>query len=123
VVASWVRRFADRIAPSADAIEADELRARLDPLKCSLISLAPQAVPVRVAGTVRSVTLRPRAQDPALEVELYDGSGSLTLVFLGRRAIRGLTPGRHLVARGRVTRRGSSPVMYNPTYDLLPQSV
>ena len=120
---SWIRRFADRIAPSEGEIEAEELRARFDPLKCSLIAQAPQAVPVRVAGTIRSVTLRSRVQDPALEVELYDGSGSLTLVFLGRRAIRGVTPGRNLIARGRVTRRGSSLVMYNPTYDLLPQSV
>jgi hypothetical protein len=64
--------------------------------------------------------LRCRAQVPALEVELYDGSDALTVVFLGRRAIRGITPGRTMIVSGRVSRRGNDYVMYNPTYELLP---
>jgi RecG-like helicase len=113
-------RLVDRLAPSPVVYEADELRTASETLGCSTIATAPIAVPVRVAGTIRSLTLRSRAQVPALEVDLYDGSETLVLVFLGRRAIRGITPGRRLVARGRVTRRGSSLVMYNPTYELLP---
>ncbi len=110
----------ERLAPSAQTLEADELISASATLGCTTIARAPLAVPVRVAGTIRTLTLRSRAQVPALEVDLYDGSDTLTLVFLGRRAIRGITPGRRLVARGRVTRRGSSLVMYNPTYELLP---
>ncbi|MEO8106912.1 MAG: OB-fold nucleic acid binding domain-containing protein [Actinomycetes bacterium] len=117
---AWWQRLADRLAPSADTIEADELRQRFDALSATSIVDAPLAVSVRVAGTVRSLTLRCRSQVPALEVDLYDGSDVLTLVFLGRRAIRGITPGRDLIASGRVTRRGSAYVMYNPTYELLP---
>lgn len=117
---SWWTRLAERLAPSAGDIEADELRHRFDALSTTSIADAPLAVGVRVGGTVRSLTLRCRSQVPALEVELYDGSDMLTLVFLGRRAIRGITPGRELVASGRVTRRGSAYVMYNPTYELLP---
>jgi len=49
-----------------------------------------------VCGTLRSVTLRPRAGVPALEAELYDGSGSLYVVWLGRRHIAGIEPGRRL---------------------------
>ena len=71
------------------------------------MSACPLAVPVRVGGTVRSLVLRCRAQVPALEVELYDGSDSLTVVFLGRRGIRGITPGRELIVTGRVTKRGA----------------
>ena len=114
------QRLAEHLAPSARAIEADELRTKFDALHTTSIASAPIAVRVRVGGTVRSITLRCRAQVPALEVDLYDGSEGLTLVFLGRRAIRGITPGRGLIASGRVTRRGSTLVMYNPTYDLLP---
>jgi hypothetical protein len=99
-----------------------ELISASETLGCTTIARAPLAVRVRVAGTVRTLTLRSRAQVPALEVDLYDGSETLTLVFLGRRAIRGITPGRRLVAGGRVTRRGSSLVMYNPTYELLPDA-
>lgn len=119
---NWWQRLAERLAPSAGTLEADELRSKFDSLHTTSIAEAPIAVRVRVGGTVRSLTLRCRAQVPALEVDLYDGSDALTLVFLGRRAIRGITPGRGLIASGRVTRRGSSLVMYNPTYELLPDA-
>ena len=118
----WWARLVERLAPSAQTLEADELISASETLGCTTIARAPLAVRVRVAGTVRTLTLRSRAQVPALEVDLYDGSETLTLVFLGRRAIRGITPGRRLVAGGRVTRRGSSLVMYNPTYELLPDA-
>lgn len=116
----WWGRVVERLAPSAQSLEADELITASETLGCTTIARAPIAVPVRVAGTIRTLTLRSRAQVPALEVDLYDGSDTLTLVFLGRRAIRGIAPGRRLVAAGRVTRRGSALVMYNPTYELLP---
>lgn len=96
------------------------MRLKFDALNMTVIAHAPIAVPVRVGGSVRSLTLRCRSQVPALEVDLYDGSEALTLIFLGRRSIRGITPGRGLIAAGRVTRRGSRLVMYNPTYELLP---
>ena len=38
---------------------------------------------VRVAGTLRTVTLRPRAGVPALEAELFDGTAPLDVVWLG----------------------------------------
>ncbi len=117
---TWWQRLSERLAPSSVEIEADELRHKFGSLHTTLIADAPLAVGVRVGGTVRSLILRCRSQVPALEVELYDGTDVLTLVFLGRRAIRGITPGRALIASGRVTRRGSAFVMYNPTYELLP---
>ena len=72
-----------------------------------------------VLGTVRSMTLRPRAGTPALEVELYDGSGRVTLVWLGRREIAGIAPGRQLRATGRITSDGARRVIFNPRYELV----
>jgi hypothetical protein len=117
---TWWSRLVERLAPSAGEIEADDLRSRFDALGLTAIADAPVAVPVRVGGSVRSLTLRCRSQVPALEVDLYDGSDALTLIFLGRRAIRGIAPGRGLIAAGRVTKRDGRLVMYNPTYELLP---
>ncbi len=77
---------------------------------------------VAVCGTLRSVTLRPRAKAPAVEAEVYDGTGHLTLVWLGRRSLRGVEAGRMIVARGRVTFPHGDPVIYNPEYELLPVS-
>jgi hypothetical protein len=73
-----------------------------------------------VVGRLRSVTLRPDADTPAVEAELYDGSGSLTLIFLGRRRIPGITPGRSVAAHGRPIVRDGTRTMINPRYELLP---
>jgi len=66
------------------------------------------------------VTLRPRAGVPALEAELYDGSGTLAVVWLGRRQILGVEPGRGLVVHGRVAINEGRRVMFNPKYELRP---
>ena len=49
---------------------------------------------VSLTGTISTVTIHPRGGHPALEVELRDGSGAVTLVWLGRRQIPGIDPGR-----------------------------
>ena len=53
-----------------------------------------------------------------LEAELFDGSGSVTLVWLGRRRIPGIEPGRTLTARGRFAAFDGKRVIYNPWYEL-----
>ena len=76
-----------------------------------------------VCGTLRTVTLRPSAGIPVLEAELYDGTGTVVIVWLGRRRISGIKPGRSLRVRGRVSAHGDAAgkfVMYNPHYELLP---
>lgn len=113
-------RLLDRWLPSAHEVEADELRKRALDLQCVVVADVPLAVPVSVSGTLRTVTLRPRAHVAALEAELYDGTGTLILIWLGRRSIRGITPGRTLMASGRITDRGGHRVMFNPRYELFP---
>jgi len=72
-----------------------------------------------ICGTLRSVTLRPRGGVPALEAELFDGSGSVSLVWLGRRKIAGVEPGRRIKARGLVADDDGQRVIFNPVYELL----
>ena len=73
---------------------------------------------VAVSGTIRALTLRPVGGVPALEAELYDGSGVIKLVWLGRRSIQGIGPGTSLSVHGRVTYQGGNPVIFNPSYEL-----
>jgi hypothetical protein len=55
-----------------------------------------------------------------VEAELWDGSGFITLIWLGRRSIRGITTGRALIAQGRLTRGpADQPTLFNPRYELL----
>jgi hypothetical protein len=84
--------------------------------------------PVRVAGEIRSVRIVPRAGAASLEATVQDGRGSVTAVFLGRRKIAGLSPGRRVMLEGVATKHKSSNsagssgndcLMYNPVYQLL----
>ncbi len=84
------------------------------------IADAPDRVPVCLEGNLRMITLRPRGGVPALEAELADGTGSLTVVWLGRRHITGVHAGRSLRVRGRVGQHAGVRTMYNPRYELLP---
>jgi hypothetical protein len=73
---------------------------------------------VTVLGRLRSVELRPRDAVATLEAELYDGTDGVMLIWLGRRRIPGIEPGRTLKARGRIAVRDGRKVLYNPYYEL-----
>jgi hypothetical protein len=115
-----LKRTVTRLATSAKEHEAAELQKGCVQVGAVPVKELPDRERVRVAGTLRTVTLRPRAGVPALVAELYDGSGSISLVWLGRRQIPGIEPGRALIASGRVTRDGEQPVIFNPRYELRP---
>ena len=114
------RRMLSRLTSSQTEIEAEELLEDAEDLGATPIRLCRDREWVTVAGTLRTVTLRPRGGVPALQADLYDGSATLALVWLGRRRIAGIEPGRRLVAEGRITYHESSPLMYNPRYELRP---
>ena len=57
--------------------------------------------------------------ESVLEAEIYDGTGSVTAIFLGRRRICGIETGKNMVLRGRITEREGQSIIYNPRYELL----
>ena len=113
-----LRRAVTRLASSAKEHEAQELLKDCVEMGAVPVSELPDREQVRVAGTLRTVTLRPRAGVPALVAELYDGSGTMCVVWLGRRQIPGIDPGREILTRGLVTMDDGRPTMYNPRYEL-----
>jgi hypothetical protein len=115
-----LRRAVSRLATSAKVHEAEELQKDCVQVGATPISELVPRQRVTIAGTLRTVTLRPRAGVPALVADLYDGSGSVSLVWLGRRQIAGIDPGRSVVAYGRLTFDGEQPVIFNPRYELRP---
>lgn len=109
-----------RWAASDEEVDAEELREHAHTAGCQPLAEVTDRTTVRVRGTLQSVTLQPRSGTPALEAELFDGSGSATLVWLGRRRISGISCGRRVVASGRVATIDGRRVLFNPRYELLP---
>ena len=116
---SRLRRNISRWANTSDQ-EARDLRKTYTDERCVRISDAPDSEMVKLRGSLRTVSLRPRAGIPALEAELFDGSGVLVLVWLGRRRIAGIDPGRSMQVEGRIGEHGGVRTMYNPRYELIP---
>jgi hypothetical protein len=50
---------------------------------------------------------------------LYDGTGAIAVVFLGRRRIAGIDVGARLAVEGRVSDHHGRLAILNPTYQLL----
>ncbi|MEO3794100.1 OB-fold nucleic acid binding domain-containing protein [Nonomuraea sp. B10E15] len=117
-----LRGFLSRLASSQSEIEAQELREDADEVGATPIASCGGRRRFCVAGTLRTVTLRPRGGAPALEAELYDGSDVIDLVWLGRRKIVGIEPGRTVKAEGLVSMQDGRKVMFNPRYELRPGS-
>ncbi|MEO6206097.1 MAG: OB-fold nucleic acid binding domain-containing protein [Mycobacteriales bacterium] len=112
------RRALSRLTTDEEQRDVRELRDDAWAAGATHVTACTLGAPVCVAGELRAVVLRPRAGVPTLEAELYDGTGTVTLIWLGRRRIRGIDPGRLLVARGRLTRQDDRPTIYNPSYEL-----
>ena len=108
------------IAAAHEEILAEELQARFADVQATPIADLADREQAEVVGTLRAVTVRPRGNSAALQAELWDGSGSITLVWLGRRSIPGIEPGRHLRVRGRVASHRGARTIFNPGYELRP---
>jgi hypothetical protein len=116
-----VREALHRAFASQAELEADEERTESIRYGCTPVSGLPERHRATVHGVIRSVTLRPRQGVPALEAELYDGTGALDLVWLGRREINGIEPGRRGSFEGLVCSVSGRRTVYNPRYELLPR--
>lgn len=108
------------LTASSRELEAAALRAETGEPGVVPIADCPHRQRVRLAGTLRAVCWRPRGGAPALEAELYDGSDAIRLVWLGRRSIPGIEPGRMVRVEGTIGLRRGERLMFNPLYELRP---
>jgi hypothetical protein len=113
-------RVTKRLSRTESELEAGELLEDTGRLGGTPIVDLVDRAEASVCGAVRSVTLRPRVNVPALVVEIYDGSKALNVVWLGRRRIGGIVPGTYLTVHGRVTFRHGVPTIFNPSYEIRP---
>jgi hypothetical protein len=111
-------KLRQRLTASTRSLEAAELESEVEQLPCDRLSTIERGEQAVVGGRLRSVRFTPTENVPVLQAELFDGTASVLLVWLGRRRIPGVEPGRKLLARGRVGVYEGRAAIYNPWYEL-----
>lgn len=108
-----------RLTASTRHLDAAELQSEVERRACTPLGELRRGSVASVTGRLRSVVYTPSEHVPTFEAELFDGSAEIGLVWLGRRRIAGIEPGRRIVARGRVGVHNGRLAIYNPWYELL----
>ena len=112
------RRFFRRMAESDEQRYAEEIRAWAESVPGSVrIAEASPRSRVKLAGVVRRITVRPLEGNESLEAILSDGTGEVTVVWMGRRTIRGLSLGTRLVVEGLLAEQRGEKRMVNPSFE------
>ncbi|HEV7887586.1 MAG TPA: OB-fold nucleic acid binding domain-containing protein [Acidimicrobiales bacterium] len=100
--------------------------ARLREFACAVqgavdIAAAEPRQELTLAGQIKYVRIVPRPDgSPWLEATVDDGTGSITVLWTGRKKIPGVRPGQRVVIKGRgaPTGPGGRLLIYNPRYEL-----
>lgn len=114
----YLRRMVRKLTSDAAELDADDLTRNVERSGATRAVDCSSGQEVTVLGRLRTVELCPRAAVATLEAELFDGTEGVTLVWLGRRRIPGIEPGRTVRAHGRIAVRDGRKVLYNPYYEL-----
>ncbi len=117
-----MRHALRRLGSAKAVLEADELASEASQAGVDRICSCSTGEMVTLRGTIGSVTVNPASVVPQFESELYDGTGRIRIVWLGRRSVPGVEAGRKVVVTGRVTcdHVGTDVTMFNPAYELAP---
>ncbi|MBA8796310.1 RecG-like helicase [Friedmanniella endophytica] len=119
---NFFTRALRKLASSNEELESEDLQRTVRETGSRPIQDCTDRERVDLVGTIKTVTIHPRAGSPALTVEMRDGSGTVNLVWLGRRRIPGIDPGRTIAVSGRISCCNGQRVLYNPKYELRDQA-
>jgi RecG-like helicase len=112
------RRFFRRMAESDEQRYAEEIEEWCDAIPGTVrIEDAPTRSRVKLAGVVRRITVRPLEGSESLEALLYDGTGEVTVVWMGRRSIPGLGLGTRVVVEGMLGDQRGERRLVNPSFE------
>jgi RecG-like helicase len=110
-----LRRWLDRLTESDEARLSAEVREWADMVPgTTRLGDAPMRGKVKVAGVIKRITVFPMQDHESLEAVVSDGTGAVTVVFMGRRGIGGLSLGTRVVVEGVVGEQRGTRKMINP---------
>ena len=112
------RRFFSRVAESDEQRYAEEIEGWCSSVPGTVrIRDAAPRTRVKLAGVVRRITIRPLEDNESLEALLDDGTGEVTVVWMGRRSIPGLNLGTRLIVEGLLAEQRGDRRIVNPRFE------
>ena len=115
----FFHRIFSRLAESDESRLAEETRE----WACGVPGVTPIAEiplrkPARIAGEVRRITVFPMEGNESLGAVISDGTGEVTVVFMGRRVLPGLNLGTRVIVEGVAgEQRDGTRRMVNPKFE------
>jgi RecG-like helicase len=110
-----LRRFLDRLTESDEARMASEIETWSATVPGTVrIGQAPKRGHAKIAGVIKRITVLPMQGHESLEALISDGTGEITVVFMGRRGIGGLALGTRVVVEGVLGEQRGVTRMINP---------
>ena len=116
---TWLKSF----YASDEELAAYELSEHSATRGSTLIEEIERGKTIQVTGVVKTATIKPNNQVPAYEVEIFDGSGNLIVIWQGRKHVAGIEPGTRIEVEGRITFLSGKPCLHNPVYKILSNEV
>ncbi|MGV0992795.1 MAG: OB-fold nucleic acid binding domain-containing protein [Mycobacterium sp.] len=115
----FVRRLTRRLTDSPQRRDAEELTVEAANTGAQRVIDCQRGQEVTMVGELRSVETNGKGCAGGVRAELFDGTDSVTLVWLGQRRIPGIDCGRTLRVRGRLGMLDNgSKAIYNPHYEI-----
>jgi hypothetical protein len=115
----FMRRLTRRLTESPELRDAEELHGEAVSTGAQRAIDCKRGQEVTMIGTLRSVETNAKGCAGGIRAELFDGTDTVMLVWLGQRRIPGIECGRVLRVRGRLGMLDNgSKAIYNPHYEI-----
>jgi hypothetical protein len=115
----YLRRLTRRLTEDPEQRDVEELTGEAASTGAHRAIDCQRGQEVCMVGTLRSVEANAKGCAGGVKAEFFDGTDTVTLVWLGQRRIPGIDSGRTLRVRGRLGKLESgAKAIYNPHYEI-----
>ncbi len=115
----YLRRLTRRLTEAPEQLDVEEFTDDAANTGASKAIDCHRGQEVTMVGLLRSAECNGKGCAGGVKAELFDGTDTVMLVWLGQRRIPGIESGRTLKVHGRVGKLDNgSKAIYNPHYEI-----
>ena len=115
----YLRRLTRRLTEDPQQLDVEELTDEAASTGAQKAIDCRRGQEVTMVGTLRCVETNAKGCAGGIKAELFDGTDTVTLVWLGQRRIPGIDSGRTLRVHGRMGKlENGTKAIYNPHYEI-----